>query len=84
MMRERPPIGARVRILPGTGIVGITGDKGVVAFHHEDGVAIKVTLDRCPNRFFTVEARHVEVVPWLAFDEDDRTAASPARVGRGE
>jgi hypothetical protein len=58
---ERPPLGARVRVLAGTGIPGVAGLLGIVEAYHADGVAIIVRL--APHVSVVVEPQHVEVAP---------------------
>lgn len=44
-MRERPPIGARVRLRKNVGLPRFIGRTGAVVGHHPDGIAIHVRLD---------------------------------------
>jgi hypothetical protein len=59
MTPERPPLGACVRILAGTGIPGVTGRVGIVAAYHADGIAIVVRLE--PGGRIVCEPDDVEV-----------------------
>jgi len=44
-MRERPDVGARVRLLSNTGLPNVDGRTGKVVAHHADGIAFSVRLD---------------------------------------
>jgi hypothetical protein len=72
-MTPRPPIGARVRVRGTTGIPNVAGRVGVIAAHHEDGIAVAVDL--VIGERIIVEPSDVDVTQY---------DAQPARVGRGE
>jgi hypothetical protein len=44
-MRDRPNVGARVRILGNTGLSNVAGKCGSVIGHHEDGISFVVELE---------------------------------------
>jgi hypothetical protein len=74
---ERPPLGARVRVLPGTGIPGVVGRVGIVEDYHVDGVAIVLRLSL--GGVIVVESSDVEIdrgAPEYVPSSD----AQPARV----
>lgn len=75
---ERPPLGARVRVLPGTGVRNVTGRVGIVAAYHVDGVAIIVRF--AAGGRLVCEPQNVEIdrgAPEYIPSADEQ----PARVG---
>lgn len=78
-MTNRPPLGARVRLLGNTGIPAVNGRTGRVVWHHAGGVAFAVELDVDRARLIC-DPENVELAdghpPYVSSGD-----AQPARTG---